>query len=268
MKSLVQLVIWNTAINSEGIEQLRIKNKTVAIITGFNDDGVPVKLTPPQLSNNSVVFTSTLPLTLRHPIYGVSIRYTTDGTKPDSINSPILTGNVSISNNTTVKAKAFKPGWYSSDISEFTFYKNAFKPDSVYFLKEPFENYRGNGVYTFFDGEMGDFDIYRYNKNKWIGFKGRNMEVLMEYAEPQPVSSVTLHMLISVDNKVFPPTSIEIWGGTDKNNLKLISRVKTKMPSKGAREVLTSIYQQIRSSKYFVLKGHCNSVDENARMVR
>lgn len=241
MKNLEQVTTWNTPLERADIEQLRAKNRTVAFIAGFNDDGMPAKLTPPQLGNNTVVFKTTLPLSIKHPVYGVSIRYTVDGTEPDSLNSPLLTGDISLDQNTRVKAKAFKPGWYSSDVAEFNFYKNAFKPDSIFFLKEPYENYRASGVYTFFDGEMGDFNFYRYNKNKWLGFKGKEMDVLMEYKTPQPVSSVSVHALVSVGDNVFPPSVIEIWGGTDKNNLKLIAKEKIKMPAQGAIREFTSV---------------------------
>jgi uncharacterized membrane protein len=231
MKSLTQVAVWNTAMSTKELEQLQQNNLAVTFISGFSDNGTPVKLSPPQLSDNAVVFKSKLPLTLRHPIYGVDIRYTTDGTEPDSINAPLLKEGVFISDNATVKAKAYKQGWGSSDVAVFTFYKNGFKPDSVYFLKAPFENYRGNNVYTFFDGELGGRDMYRYNKNKWVGFKGGNMEMMMLYDQPQPVSSVTLHALVAVGSHVFPPASIQIWGGTDKDNLTLLSTVKPALPT-------------------------------------
>ena len=79
------------------------------------------------------------PLKLKHYVKNVTIRYTTDGTEPDSIRSPIYKddSSVIINKNLTVKAKAFKPGWISSDVTEQIFYKAGFLPDSVQLVNAP-----------------------------------------------------------------------------------------------------------------------------------
>ncbi len=240
MEKLQQVAVWNNPLNEADIEALKKENPGVTFITGYQDDGIPSKLIPPRLSDNSVVFKDTLALPLEHPIYGVDIRYTTDGTVPDSVQSPLMQTGAFITENSTVKAKAFKEGWLSSDVAEFTFFRNAFKPDSMYYMAEPFENYRGDGVYTFFDGELGGMNIYRYTKNKWVGFRNGNLELMCLYQQSATVQSVGLHAYISARDQAFPPELIEIWGGTDKDNLKLLSSVKPPMPGeKDEREART-----------------------------
>jgi len=226
MEKLQQVAIWNNPLSPEEIDQLKKASPAIHFITGYRDDGVPSRLIAPRLSNNSVVFKDTLALPLDHPIYGVDIRYTTDGTDPDSIRSPLMQKDIFITENTTVKAKAYKEGWISSELSTFTFYKNAFRPDSMYYMAEPFENYRGDGVYTFFDGELGGLNIHRYTKNKWIAFKGSNLELMCLYEKPVNVQSVSLHVYLSGGEQAFPPELFEIWGGTDKDNLKPLSSTK------------------------------------------
>lgn len=228
MANLQQVAVWNNPLKETDIESLKKENPGITFITGYQDDGVPSKLIPPRLSNNSVVFKDTLALPLDHPIYGVDIRYTTDITDPDSLLSPQGKGAF-ITGNTTIKTKAFKEGWLSSEVASFTFYKNAFKPDSMYYMSEPFENYRGDGVYTFFDGELGGVNIHRYTKNKWIAYKGGNMELMCLYDQPITAQSVSLHIYLSSREQAFPPERFEVWGGTDKDNLKLLSSDKPAM---------------------------------------
>ncbi len=230
IKSLQQVAIWNNPISEADIEALKKDLPDISFITGYRDDGVPSKLIPPRLSDNAVVFSDTLLLPLEHPIYGVDIRYTTDGTEPDSVNAPLMKAGAFITENTTVKAKAFKEGWISSEVAAFTFFRNAYKPDSLYYMAEPFENYRGAGVQTFFDGELGGTNIYRYTKNKWVGFKQQPLALMCLYRQPVTVKSVELHAYISANDQAFPPESIEIWGGTDPDNLKLLASVKPAMP--------------------------------------
>lgn len=229
MENLQQIAVWNNPLKEAELETLRRENPGISFITGYQDDGVPSKLIPPRLSNNSVVFRDTLALPLDHPIYGVDIRYSTDNTDPDSLLSLQQGKNAFITDNTTIKTKAFKDGWLSSDVATFTFYKNAYKPDSMYYMSEPFENYRGDGVYTFFDGELGGVNIHRYTKNKWIAYKGGNMELMCVYNNPVSVGAVSLHMYLSGREQAFPPELFEIWGGDDKENLRLLATTKPAM---------------------------------------
>ena len=82
-------------------------------------------------------------LRLKHPIKGVTIRYTTDGSEPDSVKSPQFDGKAMVDKNMVVKAKAFKQGWISSNVLERSFYKVGFKPDSIALLFPPNPLYKG-----------------------------------------------------------------------------------------------------------------------------
>lgn len=254
IKQLQQVAIWNNPVSAEDVVNLKKENPSIVFITGFSDDDVPTTLTPPQLTDNTVVFRDTLALALRHPIAGVEIRYTTDGTDPDSIQSPVLKEGVNFMQNTTVKAKAYRNGWNSSEIAEFNFLKNAHTPDSMQFIVAPYENYRGDGVYTFFDGELGGYNIYRYTKNKWVGFKERNLEMMMVYKQPRSISSVSLHTFISVGDRAFPPAIMEIWAGTNADNMKLISTIKPAVPGEKDPRKLENITSHFKAENITHLK--------------
>ena len=78
-------------------------------------------------------------------VKGTIVRYTLDGTDPDSLTSPIYKKPIRLYNNTVVKTKAFKPGWISSDIVQRNFYKSTIHPDSVLLVQLPDAKYRANG---------------------------------------------------------------------------------------------------------------------------
>ncbi|MDB5154936.1 MAG: cytochrome, partial [Mucilaginibacter sp.] len=174
-KSLGELTIWNTGLSVADIQQLKKANKKIQFIEGFKDDGKIIQIIPPQIKNTQFVFSKPIPLLLSHPIKGADIRYTTDGTKPDSIRSALFQPGVMITDNVTIKAKAFKAGWYGSDIIKYTFYKNTYKADSIQFLTIPNDRYQADGAKTLTDGELGGMNS---GNGKWLGYQ-TDMAVLM-----------------------------------------------------------------------------------------
>ena len=98
--------------------------------------------------NEEQIINSPITLKLKHYINGASIRYTLDGTEPDSITSKEYSNNIILTNNTTVKAKAFKQGWISSAVMENYFFSSKYKVDSVANLLPPDEQYKGCGTGT------------------------------------------------------------------------------------------------------------------------
>lgn len=227
-KGLSELSVWNTSLSEKDIQQLKKINTSVHIITGFKDDGKnPVQLSKPLLKNNSRVFRSQAMLELAHPRNEVMIRYTLDGKDPDSLSSPLFKKGILIRDNTMVKAKAFKTGWKSSEVISFTFYRSGFRTDSISLLNPPNGDYKGSGPGTLLDGQLGDMDI---SNSKWLGFNSGDMVAILVFKKPEMISSAALNTMIAVNSSVFPPSRIEIYGGSDKNNLKLLNSVNPDMP--------------------------------------
>jgi hypothetical protein len=106
IKSLAKVALWDTGLSDTEIAELQKNNKKIDLIKGFKDDGKPIKLNDPQVKNTSFVFTKPITLELSHPIKGTDIRYTTDGTDPDSLKSMLYRPGIMIAENTNVKAKA------------------------------------------------------------------------------------------------------------------------------------------------------------------
>ncbi len=218
---------WNTAIASNELEQLQKKFSPIRFENGYKGDTMIMKLSPPVLLNEESFITTAVPLKLKHYIQGVTIRYTTDGTEPDSINSNVFKGDEILSSNSHIKAKAFKAGWISSEIIEANFYKNGFTPDTVIYLTKPAGKYTDETGKLLINREKGEAD-FRFGG--WIAYRENRMECILELSQPEPVQSITLSSMIDIGSYIMPPQTIEVYGGNDTKNLKLIGRMQPEQP--------------------------------------
>lgn len=227
LPQLSKLFLWNSGLKEDAIKQLQQANKNLAIETGFYGDTLTLKLTPPILQNEEQIITKPVVLRLKHYIKGVTIRYTLDGTDPDSLKSPIYNNDVTLNGNAQLKAKAFKPGWYTSDIAETYFYAAKYRPDSLIHVLPPDEEYRDAKNKTLIDLVKGDNNL---RSGKWVGFRKNKMEDLLSFNQPVVVSSVTISTLIDIGAYLMPPLSIEVWGGDDPKKLNLLNRTTPEQP--------------------------------------
>lgn len=224
---LSRLYLWNTAVSSAELAAASRQYKSIQFESGFKGDTVTMKLNPPLLENKEQVITGPVPLRLKHVIKGTTVRFTTDGTEPDSLRSPAFESAFLVDKNLVIKAKAFKPGWISSDVVEHRFFKAGFRPDSVVLLKAPDPLYKGDGGATLMDTQKGDLN---FRSGKWVGYKDSPLTALFQFQQPVTLSSVTVSTLTDINSYIMPPQQVEIWGGRDKNNLHLLQRIRPQQP--------------------------------------
>jgi hypothetical protein len=229
LKKLDQLFIWNSTLTEKDIADLKNTMKDIVFEKGFKGDTTILKLTPPILLNEEQIITTPLTLQLKHYINGTSIRYTLDGTEPDSIHSPEYNNNIILTKNVAIKAKAFKQGWISSAIMENYFFSSKYKADSAINLQPTDEQYKSYGAKTLIDLVKGEADNFR--SGKWLGFKNNKMESLLLFTTAANVKSVTLSTLVDIGSYIMPPLTVEVWGGNDANHLKLLGRNTPPQPT-------------------------------------
>lgn len=246
---------WNTPVAATDMEKLQQQIKNIRFETGFSGDTIILKLSAPVLLNEESFITTAIPLKLKHYIQGATIRYTMDGSEPDSIHSPVFKGNEILNSNVQIKAKAFKPGWISSDLLEASFYKNTYTPDTVIYLTKANEKYKDQKGNLLIDRQKGEAD-FRFGG--WVAFRENRMECLLQFAAPTPVQSVTLSTLIDIGGYIMPAQSIEIWGGDDEKNLKLLGRLIPEQPKKMMPNAMKGFECKfnIATVKYIKVIGH------------
>src|SRR5579871_2750495 len=220
LKELHHIYIWNSGISVADANAIRKKYPMLDLETGMRVDTMYLKINPPNiLTDQAVIVDSPVQLRLKHYVPGISMRYTMDGTIPDSTGSPLYDEKTFIGKPGLMKVRAFKKGWNGSDVVEYRFYKATYKADTVILLKPTDSSYKGKGGRTINDFVKGNMN---YGDGKWIAYRNNNMECLMVFPKIITPQNITVSSIVSPGAWVFPPKDIKIFGGTSAGNLKLL----------------------------------------------
>lgn len=225
-RSLREVYVWNTGVGPSDVESLSNEFPQITWHLGYvPDDNEVLKLNMPLVENKGHVLNADEKIRLKHNLPGTEVRFTLDGSDPDSINSPLYEGPQEMASYATVKAKAFKDGWRSSDIAEFFFFRKGYTPDSAVLLTSPDVRFEGEGVKTLLDGQKGLPDFYRHPA--WIAFRENDLVLQFSFEKQTPtVRNITLSFAHNSFSVCLPPDEMELWGGDDPGKFKLIARQK------------------------------------------
>lgn len=230
LPSLRSVFLWQTQVTEEEVASLRKSMPFITFDTGFKDDGTMLRLNAPRFANVPSVFRESMELVLSHPIKNTIIRYTTDGSAPDSVHGYIYEGPVKIDAPVTlVQARAYKEGWIGSEVVAKRFLRTAFVPDSVTLASPPAPEYRTIPSQLLTDGHTNNLD---FRSGNWIGYRANEAAIVLYFAEPVRTRSVTLSLLKSTPEYIFPAARVEIWGGTDERSMALLGTWNPRQPSK------------------------------------
>lgn len=230
LDELEQVYIWNTAIDSNLIESWQKEFPGVNFHLGFEPDLTEkLKMSPPTLANEKMLLRAGELAALKHSLPGAVIRYTLDGTEPDSLEAAIYREPMSIDGITTVRAKAYRDGWEASEAVSFTLFQAGIKPSSVKLLKGISGNYRGSGDATLVDAEKGDASNFR--SPYWLGFQDNPLEALFTFDEPTKVSEIVLSYAVNMGSYIMPPKKVEIWGGNGLSAMQILHSSAPQQPT-------------------------------------
>ena len=250
LSSLKELYIWDTGLPAEEIQKLKEKYPALRIEEGFqpNPDEV-LKLNPPILGNKRVIIQVGEKLELEHPIPGTSIRYTLDGTVPDSVNGVLYSAPVEVKNIGMIRAFAFKDGWEKSAVATFRYFINGYKPDSAVILTTPTAEYPGMGGETIINNRNAETRAFR--SREWIAFSDEPMVAVVVFRKEVPeVTTMTLGYAIMVGRRIMPPTSVELWGGDDTDNMVLLAKDTPEQLERGRGDVETGLEMTFEPATY------------------
>ncbi len=249
-KSLREVHLWNTAVSSRDVAALNNDFPGIHWDVGFiPDDKEVLKLSVPLLKNKSLVLAPGEKVMFKHNLPGTLVRYSLDGKDPDSTKSPVYKDPVTAGNYSVVKARAYKDGWLSSDVAEFIFFRQGFRPDSATLLKPADERYKGEGGITLIDGNKGLSDFYRHPA--WIAFKDNDLVANFAFEKEQPtIRNVTLSYVRNSYMICMPPAEMQVWGGNDLAGLKLIGKVHPPQGEHPARPLIEGVSMDLPPTSY------------------
>lgn len=220
ISSLKTLELWNTGISKKDQLALTRSMADIALEWGYVPDTVRLQLPSAVILNERSIIDRPTHLEVRHYIPGVQLKYTLDGSEPDS-SSMTYSNATRITGDAEVKVKSFKKGWISSPSVNFTFYKSTIQPDSILFLTDPEPEYSGKAA-LLIDKQKIDRNVKDGN---WVAWRFRDAGILLSFDHPEKLKSLTLVSLIDVQRYIVPPRKIEIWAGNEIDKMRVINNV-------------------------------------------
>lgn len=221
VKELEEIFLSDTQISPDSIEQWSKRYPNIY----FNYESISdeiLQLTPPILINAKSIYNKGDKLELESKIRGTIIKYTTDGSSPEGLESDFYNQPILIDENLTLKTIATKEGWHNSEEVKYSIFVKGVSADTAILHNLPSPKYPGKGAGTLTDEIKGEIDALQ--DGAWLGFMENPMEIDFHFNKPQQIKSCVLSYGIHVPAYVFPPTTITIYAGTSVDDLKLIER--------------------------------------------
>jgi hypothetical protein len=254
--SLKKVYLWQSGLSSKEIDDLAKRFPQIYWDRGSISDSTEIlKLTAPLMKiPGKTIFNPSEEFSIKHPLKGVKILFTLDGSDPDSIHSPVYQQPIPIVAPTIVKARATMPGWFTSDISEWVLYAKGIKPAYAHLLNNPDPKYSIYGGESLIDGNKGESNNLMVN---WLGFRNNSMKVKFSFIQGDSITKVVLSMADNIGSYIFPPESIIIKGGNDSNQLKSIGMLTPVQPAKygPSRNKLYTVQLKKGSYRYILVEA-------------
>ena len=250
LPNLKELFVWNTRVSRNHLEELKVKFPAIKFYDGYmNTDDAPLKLSAPILKNKERVFSSEERIVLEHKLNGAEIRYTLDGTEPDSLTSNLYTKPFGIDKSLIVKSKAFAKNWISSDEKNFTVYVKGKEAKKATLLTRPHGDYAAGGAEVLIDSKKGEArdrkSIY------WLGYRENKFSGLVEFGDDLPtINRIDFSYALNVRRDIMPPVWVEVYGGNEPDNMKLLNKANAKMPQEEVPNIEKVLTINIPESNY------------------
>lgn len=230
--SLRDVYCWNTVINSTQLKTLQSLNPKIRWYLGYIPDAKEIlQLTAPQLvDNDKFVLGPGDSVRFKHPMPGAIIKYTVDGSAPDSLHAATYTTPLAFKQATRVRTIATRTGWLTSDTTDHTFFvRSMFSPIFTRFLLPPDKSYTSNKEATLFDSKKGEPGNFREG---FIGMKENHFDMLCGFKQAEPIKEILVSTLRNTGSYIMPPERVELWAGQDSMQMKKISQIIPEQPSK------------------------------------
>jgi hypothetical protein len=98
---------------------------------------------------------------------------------------------------------------------------------------------------------MPDF----YRDPAWMGFREEPLEAVFYFDETVPtIKNVTLSFAKNIGAECMPPQEMQVWGGADEKNLKLLARVTPSQPTDYVKTRIEGVSLDIPESNFACYK--------------
>jgi hypothetical protein len=219
MAGLKDLFVWGTGLTGKAIQELKRNNSKLNINAGIDPDiNFTSTLPSPEIEPEKVFFIDPFRIRFQHPLEGIDIYYTIDGSVPDR-QSLKFSGDIPVNESMLIKFQAYREGWNASTADSTRFFRSSEAPDQSYLTHSPDKKYMGRKEQSLFDLEKGGFNL---RDSTWLGFQKDIFELKALWNDPVLFKEILLSSFINTGIHVFPPSRVEIFGGNSDNDVKLL----------------------------------------------
>jgi hypothetical protein len=209
MRQLRHLYLWQTGLKEQQKKELGKALPTTQLDFGYEGVGVVYPLNPPKIKFESTLFEGKTEVSLSHPIRSTEIRYTLDGSLPDSISSPVYKEPIALSASTPIRARAFAADWIGSADSKELLIKKGITPSAFNLVTTPSPKYAAKGATSLFDGVKAKAN---HTTGDWLGFSESPLDITLTLGSVQP-KLLEVSFLLHEGAYIFPPQTLEVWIG-------------------------------------------------------
>lgn len=177
---------------------------------------------------------------------GKEIRFTTDGSEPDS-SSTVYESPILFTADMTLKAQVFDDDEPLGRLftQEFLYHKGV--GATIIINKEPHKSYPGSGANGLINGIKGSDS--RYGDREWLGFWGEDIEIEIEFETEIEVNEIELRFYHAPGQWIYAPKKYYLHLNTEKG---IISDLIT-IPNQNENLVISN-YNSERFKRYEDLK--------------
>lgn len=209
MRKLRHLYLWQTGLKEQQKNQLTKALTTTQIDFGYEGNGVIYALNPPKIKFENTLFEGKTEVSLTHPIRSTEIRYTLDGSLPDSISSTVYKEPIVLNASTPIRARAFATGWIGSTDAKELLIKKGITATTYNLVNPPNPKYAAKGAASLFDGIKAKAN---HTTGDWLGFSEKPLDITVAIGSVQP-KLLEVSFLLHEGAYIFPPQAIEVWIG-------------------------------------------------------
>jgi uncharacterized membrane protein len=209
MPQLKRLYLWQTGLEEQKKKDLAKVLPTTQLDFGYEGVGVIYPLNPPKIKFESTLFEGKTEVSLSHPIRSTEIRYTLDGSLPDSISSAVYKDPIVLSASTPIRARAFAAGWIGSTDTKELLIKKGITPTAFNLVSPPNPKYVAKGATSLFDGIKAKEN---HTTGDWLGFSESPLDITLTLGSVQP-KLLEVSFLLHEGAYIFPPQTLEVWIG-------------------------------------------------------
>ena len=190
-------------------------------VVRINGDNIVIV---PTINTDSDTFFDSLMVSMTHPVEGVKIYYTVDGSDPRE-NGQVYEQPLCLRQNAMVRAAAEQDGHWSQPIDAQYYLIDANR--SVKLVNMYNEQYAAGGLKALIDHQRGGEN---FRTGSWQGYYGVDLIATVDLGQSKRINRLAGSFLQEIYSWIWMPTEVEYFVSDDGKNFRSVGKVKNEVP--------------------------------------